>query len=447
MRHTSAYRLAAGLSLVALVACSAPAAAPTAAPTSAAAPPAATAAPGGSAGATSAAPAAGGSVKLRSGKVTLAVLTDMSGVYSQLAGPDAVKSVQMAVDDFKAKYGANALGGAIEVVGADHQNKPDVGSQKAQELYDRNDADVIIDVPTSSVAIAVAGVAKDRKRLYLNTVAATTDLTGSACNKYTFHYAYDTYMLAQGTGSVVTQQVGKDWYIIYPNYAFGQDMLKSFTAAIEKAGGKVVASDATPFPNDDFSSFLLKAPTLGEQVLGTMQAGQDLVNVVKQYNEFKLKDQKISLAIGLLFDSDIKALGQDAYAGDLYTTAWVWTLDDQARQWADKFQKVAGRRPTFSHAADYSAAYQYLEAIRRAGTDDADAVVGALEGYKFNDFFARNATVRKEDHRVLHDAYLAQVKPASEAKEDGDYSNVLKTIPADQAFRPVSDAIAAGCKM
>jgi len=175
-----------------------------------------------------------------------------------------------------------------------------------------------------------------------------------------------------------------------------------------------------------------------------MQAGGDLVNVVKQYNEFKLKDQNIKLAIGLLFDTDITALGPDAFAGVVYTTPWVWSMDDQSRQFADKFLKRTGIRPTFAHAGNYSAAWQYMEAVRRAGTDDADAVVKQLEGYKFNDFFIRNGNIRAEDHWVMHDALLAQVKPSSEAKEKFDYSKVLSTIPAETASRPLAET---GCKM
>src|SRR5207249_3824716 len=219
-----------------------------------------------------------------------------------------------------------------------------------------NYADLILDVPTSSAALAIADVAKNQKKLYMNVTAATTDLTGKSCNKYTFHYAYDTYMLAQGTGITVTQQGGKSWYIIYPNYA----------------------------------------------------------------------------------------LGQDALAGTVYTTPWLWNMDDQSKTFADKFLKRTGIRPTFAHAGNYSAAWQYMEAIRRAGSDDADAVVKQLEGYKFSDFFIRNGLVRPEDHWVQHDALLAQVKPSSEAKEKFDYSKVLATIPAETASRPLADA---GCKM
>jgi len=390
--------------------------------------------------------ASAGPIKLTDGKLVLAVINDQSAVYAELSGKNAVEAVKMAVEDFKAKYGENVFGGTVEVITADHQNKPDLASSKAQEFYERSNADVIFDVPTSSAALAIAKVANDEKRLYINITAATTDLTGPQCNKYTFHYAYDTYMLAAGTGVWVTQNVGKSWYIIYPNYAFGQDMEKSFRNAITKTGGTIVASDGSPFPNQtgDFSNLLVKAGSLKPQVLGAMQAGGDLVNVVKQYNQFKLKDQNIQLAIGLLFDTDITALGSDAYAGVVYTTPWVWNMDDQARTFADKFLKRTNIRPTFAHAGNYSAAWQYMDAIRRAGTDDPDAVVKQLEGYKFNDFFIRNGYIRPEDHWVQHDALLAQVKPASDVKEKFDYSKVLGTLKAEQVSRPLSET---GCQM
>ena len=391
-------------------------------------------------------PSGGDNVKLTAGKLVLAVITDQSGPYANLAGKNSVEAVKMAVDDFKAKYGDNALGGPIEVINADHQNKPDLANAKAQEFYDRNGANIIFDVPTSSAALAIAKVANEKKKLYINITAATTELTGSQCNKYTFHYAYNTYMLAAGTGAAVTKNIGKKWYIVYPNYAFGQDMNKSFVAAIQANGGTVLASDPSPWPNDtgDFSTFLLKGLSLKPEILGSMNAGTDLVNLVKQYNEFKLKSQGITLAIGLLFDTDIRALGPDAFAGVVYTTPWIWTMDEQSRAFADRFQKRTRSRPTFAHAGNYSAAWQYLEAIRRAGTDEASAVVKQLEGYQFNDFFIRNGYIRPEDHWVMHDALLAQVKPKSEVKEDWDYSKILNTLPAEQVSRPLADT---GCKM
>jgi branched-chain amino acid transport system substrate-binding protein len=292
----------------------------------------------------------------------------------------------------------------------------------------------------------VANVAKAKKKLYINIGAATTELTGKQCNKYTFHYAYDTYMLAHGTGSAVTKQGGKKWYIVYPDYAFGQDMQKSFTAAIGASGGTVIAKDPTPFPNDNFSTFLLKAPSLKPKpdVLGTMQAGGDLVNLVKQYNEFKLRDQGIKLSVGLMFITDIHSLGPDAFAGTTFTDAWYWNFDDRNRQWADRFTAKTQTRPSFAHAANYSAAMQYLEAVQRAGTDASDDVVSELEGYQYDDMFARNATIRAQDHRVIHDVYLAEVKPKSEVTTDWDYEKILRTIPAAEAFRPAS---AGGCSL
>jgi branched-chain amino acid transport system substrate-binding protein len=425
-----------------------PTEAPKPAGPTAAASPAGGASPGATAPAAAKPPGTTGPVKLSDGKLVLGVINDQSGVYADISGKNGVKAVEMAIADFKAKYGDNALGGPIEVISADHQNKPDLANSKAQEFYDRDQCDLILDVPTSSCALAVAKVAGEKKKLYINIGAATTELTGPSCNRYTYHYAYDTYMLAQGTGAEVTKTVGKNWYIIYPNYAFGQDMDRSFRAAIEANGGKVIASDPTPFPsNGDFSTFLLKAASAKPDVIGTMHAGQEVINMVKQYNEFKLRDQKINLAIGLLFDTDIHALGPDPYAGILYTTAWNWNLDEQSRQWADKFQKAVGIRPTFAHAGDYSGTFQYLEAVMRAGTDDPDAVVKALDGYKFGDFMMRNAFIRAEDHQVIHDAYLGQVKPKSDVTEDWDYTKILRTIPAEQAFRSASDAAKAGCKM
>jgi len=390
-------------------------------------------------------PAAGqGTVKLMHGKVVLGVINDQSGVYADIGGKNGVEAVRMAAEDFVKKYGPNAVGGPIETISADHQNKPDLGAAKAAEFYDRNNANVIIDVPTSSVAIAVANVAAQKKRVFLDVGGATTALTNANCNKYTFHWAYDTYMLANGTGTEVTKRVGKKWYIVYPNYAYGQDMNRTFSAAIQKSGGKVMLSDPTPFPNEteDFSTFMIKARTLrpgGVNVLGAMQAGQDLVNLVKQFNEFGLRQQGINLAIGLLFISDIHSLTPAALEGTLFTTPWEWTLDKQSREWADRFLARTKVRPSFTQAGNYSAAWQYLEAVRRAGTDDADKVVAALEGYKFSDFFARNAEVRKQDHAVIKDAYVAQVKAPSEVKEPWDYVKFVSKIPANEAFQPLGE--------
>jgi branched-chain amino acid transport system substrate-binding protein len=390
-------------------------------------------------------PQSGGG-KISGDAIKLGVVTDLSGVYSELAGANAVEAVQMAVDDFKARHKDDGVTQNIEVAKADHQNKPEIANTAAREMYDRDGVDAIFDVPTSSAALAIATVAEQQKKMYFNIGAATTELTGAQCNAYTYHYAYDTYMLAHGTGTTVTEQGAKNWYIIYPDYAFGQDMNKSFTAAIEGAGGKVAVADPTPFPNDNFSTFMTKAPNLNPKpdVLGTMQAGGDLVNVVKQYNEFGLREKGIDLAVGLMFETDIASIGVEPLAGTLFTTAWFWNLDDRSREWADKFKERTGVRPTFDHAANYSAATQYLEAVQRAETDDADAVNGELNGLEFDDFFARNATLREGDHNLEHDSYLVEVKQPDEVEEDFDFTKLVETIPAAEAFMPVEDS---GCEM
>jgi branched-chain amino acid transport system substrate-binding protein len=387
----------------------------------------------------------GGGGKISGGKVELAVLNDQSGVYADVSGKASIEAVKMAIADFKAKYGDKAVAKKIEVTSADHQNKPEVANSKAQELYDRQGADAILDVPTSSAALAVANVAKSKKKIFMDVGAGTTVLEGAQCNKYTFHYGYNTYMLAHGTGDTITRDGGKNWYIIYPDYAFGQDMTKNFSAAIKAAGGTIVKNDPTPFPSDNFSTFLLKAPGLSPkpQVLGAMQAGGDLVNVVKQYNEYGLKKKGIGLAVGLMFLSDIHSVGPDALAGTKFSDAWYWNANPDNRAWADRFMAKTGKRPTFAHAGNYSAAMQYLEAVQRAGTDKSDAVVKQLEGYKFGDVFAKNAQIRAQDHLLLHDAYLAQVKPSSEVKEDWDYEKILKTVPAAEAFQQPDPA----CKL
>jgi branched-chain amino acid transport system substrate-binding protein len=388
----------------------------------------------------------GGGGKISDGKVLLAVLNDQSGIYADTSGRATIEAVKMAVGDYRAKYADKAVAEKIEVEAADHQNKPEIANSKAQELYDRKHADLIVDVPTSSAAFAVATVAKTKKKVFIDVGAASTELDGKQCNKYTFHYGYNSYMLAHGTGVEVTKGGAKNWYIVYPDYAFGQDMQKTFGTAVKAAGGTVVKSDPTPFPNDNFSTFLLKAPDLKPkpQVLGTMQAGGDLINLVKQYNEYKLKEKGIGLAVGLMVLSDIHSLGPDALAGTRYTDMWYWNLDEKTRAWADRFQAKTGKRPTANMAANYSAALQYLEAVQRGGTDKSDEVVKQLEGRKVEDMFARNGTIRAQDHLLLHDAYLAQVKPSSEVKEPWDYQKILKTIPAAEAFQPQPDA---ACKL
>jgi branched-chain amino acid transport system substrate-binding protein len=380
--------------------------------------------------------------KISDDKVVIGLLNDQSGVYKDLSGPNSKVAIEMAIADYKAKHGDKAVAKNIEIVMADHQNKPDVANTKAQEMYDRQNADIILDVPTSSAALAVANQAKAKKKLFIDIGAATTALTGESCNKYTFHWAYDTYMLAHGTGAATVKNGGKTWSIVYPDYAFGQDMNKSFTTAVNDAGGEIQQSIPTPFPNDNFATFITKAASTNPDVVGIMAAGGDLINFVKQYNQAGMQD-KATLAVGLMFITDIHSLGVEQFAGTQFTDAWYWNFDEKNRAWADKFTEKKDTRPSFAHAGNYSAALQYLEAVQEAGTDASDDVVAKLEGKKIEDIFLRGGEIRAEDHRVLHDSYLAKVKTKDQVKEEWDYQEIVSTIPAQEAFGPVSDA----CKM
>lgn len=372
---------------------------------------------------------------LSDGKVTIGILNDQSGVYRDLSGPNSRVAVELAIADYRAKYGDEAVATEIEIITSDHQNKPDVANTQAQQMYDRRDADIILDVPTSSAALAVAEVAAAKHRLFIDVTAATMELTGASCNPYTFHWAYNTEMLAKGAAGVV-ENGGKTWSIVYPDYAFGQGMNASFAAAVEAAGGSVLESIATPFPNDNFSTFITRAAAQNPDVIAIMAAGGDLINFVKQYNQAGLQSQT-KLAVGLMFITDINSLGVDQFSGTTFTDAWYWNFDEQNREFADRFNQLTNTRPTFAHAGNYSAALQYLEAIQRAGTDDADAVIAELEGQELNDLFLRNGVVRS-DHSVIHDSYVAQVKSADDVEEPWDYEEIIATIPAEDAFSDVN---------
>jgi len=386
-------------------------------------------------------PQSGGAGKLSNDKVVIGLLNDQSGVYKDLSGPNSAVAIQLAIDDYKAKYGDKAVAKTIEIVQADHQNKADVANTKAQEMYDRQNADLILDVPNSAAGLAVATQAKAKKRLYINIGAGTTALTGAQCNKYTFHWAYDTAVLAKGTAGAIVKGGAKNWNIVYPDYAFGQDMNKSFSKEVQAAGGTVGQSIASPFPSDNFATFITKAGDGGPQVIGTMHAGGDLINFVKQFNQSPLKGQ-VQLAVGLMFITDIHSLGVEQFAGTQFTDAWYWNLDAQNKAWADRFQAKTQTRPSFAHAANYSAALNYLESVQSAGTDNADEVVKQLEGKKINDVFLRNGEVRAADHNVTHDVYLAKVKTKDQVKEEWDYEEIVKTIPAAEAY-----PAAAGCTL
>ena len=383
-------------------------------------------------------PAPAAESELSDDKVVIGLLNDQSGVYKDLSGPNSKVAIEMAIEDYLAEYGDQAVvtEEQIEIVTADTQNKPDVANTQAQQMYDRSNADIILDVPASSAALAVAEVANQKKKLHINVGAATMELTGAACNPYTFHWAYNTQMLAKGAAGVV-EDGGESWSLVYPDYAFGQDMVASFSGAVEDAGGTINESIATPFPNDNFSTFITRAASTDPDVVGIMAAGGDLINFVKQFNQSGVRDQA-TLAVGLMFITDIHSLGVEEFAGTTFTDAWYWNYDEQNREFADRFLELTDTRPSFAHAANYSAAYQYLDAIQRAGTDDTDAIIGELEGLKVDDVFLRNGEIRAGDHSVVHDSYVAKVKDAADVEEDWDYEEIIATIPAEDAFPDVN---------
>jgi branched-chain amino acid transport system substrate-binding protein len=371
------------------------------------------------------------------GPIKIAVITDMSGVYATVSGRGAVVATQMAVDDF----GGKVLGRPIEVVAIDHRNNGPEAASKAREAYDGG-AELAVDLTNSATALAVSAVAKEKHKLVIVTGAATSALTGANCDKYTYHYAYDSYALASSTGrNVARQSDGKTWYGIVPNYAFGQQMLTDFTAAIKPEGARFVHADMIPLGNTDFSSYLLSAKNSGAQVLGVLNAGADTVNTMKQVKQFGL-DKSMKVAVGLLFLSDVDAL-PDVFSGSRITTSWYWNRTKESRAWADRFTKKmgGGLRPTSVQAADYSATMQWLQAVKATGTVDADKIVSYLDGRQFNDFYATAAEWRGRDHRVTHEMYVVDVLSKEQIKEPHAWYKVVQVIPPGRAFRPESESL------
>ncbi|MBF0335932.1 MAG: ABC transporter substrate-binding protein, partial [Alphaproteobacteria bacterium] len=318
-------------------------------------------------------------------KVKIGVLTDLSGTYSDLSGQGSVVAAEMAVADF----GGKVKGAAVEVVSADHQNKADISSAIARKWYDSEGVDVITDLVTSAVALAVREVARERKKIDIVSGAASTALTGKACSETGFHWAYDTYAMAVGTGKAVVQQGGDSWFFLTADYAFGHALEGDTAAVVKENGGKVVGQVRHPFPNADFSSFLLQAQASKSKIIGLANAGQDTINAIKQAKEFGITDSGQSLASLLIFITDIHSLGLDTAKDLLMTTGFYWDADDESRAFAKRFKEKTGKMPTMIHAGVYSSVTQYLKAIDAAGTDEGVAVSAKLREMPVKDFFAK----------------------------------------------------------
>jgi branched-chain amino acid transport system substrate-binding protein len=366
--------------------------------------------------------------------VKIGVLTDLSGTYSDLAGPGSVLAVKMAVEDF----GGKVLGKPIEVVSADHQNKGDIAANKAREWFDRDNVDMIIDLVSTSTALAVMKVAKEKNKISIVSGAASTKITNEDCTDTNVHYTYDTRSLAEGTGRAVVKQGGDTWFFLTADYAFGHSLEKDTSEVVIAAGGKVLGSVRHPFPGQDFSSFLLKAQASGAKVIGLANAGTDTQNSIKQAAEFGITPKQ-KLAGLLMFITDVHSVGLKA-AQDLYVTeSFYWDMNDAGRAWSKKFFDRHKKMPTMVHAGDYSATLHYLNAIKDAGTDDTAKVMAKMKATPVNDFFAKNGKIR-EDGLHVHDVYLFQVKKPADSKQPWDYYKLLQTVPGDQAFTPLSQS-------
>jgi branched-chain amino acid transport system substrate-binding protein len=360
----------------------------------------------------------------------------MSGVYADIGGPGSVEAAKMAVADFApAKHGMK-----VDILSADHQNKPDVGSSIARQWYDVDHVDAIADVPNSGVALAVSGVTREKNKVFLISGAADSDLTDKFCSPNTVHWTYDTWALAHGTGSAIVKNGGKTWFFITADYAFGHALERDTTAVVKAAGGQVLGSARVPLDTADFSSYLVQAQASKAQVIGLANAGGDTINSVKQAAEFGIVKGGQRLAGLLVFLSDVHALGLQAAQGLTLTTAFYWDLNDQTRAFAKRFAaRNGGKYPTMVQAGVYSSVLHYLQAVEKAGSpEDGAKVVEAMKATQYDDPLFGPTQIRV-DGRAMHAMYLVEVKKPSESKGPYDYFKVLTKIPANEAFRPLSE--------
>ena len=369
--------------------------------------------------------------------VKIGVLSDMSSLYADIGGPGSVAAAKMAIADFT-KDNPNVK---VELITGDHQNKPDIGSQIANQWYDVDKVDMIVDVPNSGVALAVSQVANQKNKVFIVSGAAASDLTGPKCNANTIHWAYDTWMLANGTGTAIVKTGGNTWFFLTSDYAFGHALERDTMAAVEKAGGKVVGKVRHPLNTNDFSSFLLQAQSSKAKVIGLANAGGDTINSIKQAAEFGIVKGGQSLAGLLVFASDVAALGLPTAQGLVLTETWYWDMNDTNRAWTKRWQQERqGKWPTMIHAGVYAGVLHYLKAAvaLKGNVSDGKSVVAQMKSMPTDDPLFGKGTIRA-DGRKVHPAYLLEVKKPEESKHPGDFYKIRATIPADEAFRPLKE--------
>ncbi|WP_395701708.1 ABC transporter substrate-binding protein [Aquabacterium sp.] len=360
--------------------------------------------------------------------IKIGIITDMSGLYSDIDGSAGAEAIKMAVADL----GGAINGKKVEVLVADHQNKADVAAGKAREWFDTQGVDMLIGGTNSGTNLAMAKVAAEKKKLFIAIGAATSALTNEQCNPYTVHWAYDTVALAKGTGNAVVKAGGKSWYFLTADYAFGAQLQADTSAVVKAAGGTIVGSVKHPLSASDFSSFLLQAQSSKAQILGLANAGGDTINSIKAANEFGIT-KTMKLAGLLVFINDIHSLGLKTTQGMYLTDSWYWNRDAETRAWSRKFFEKIKRMPSSIQAADYSATLNYLQAVKATGSDDPDKVLAQMKKTKVNDIFAKGGYIRG-DGRMVHDMYLMQVKSPDKSNEPWDYYNVVETFKGEAAW-------------
>ena len=385
--------------------------------------------------------AGGAHAQMSDGVIKIGVMNDQSGTYADLAGPGSVVAARMAVEDF----GAAKKGMKVEIVVADHQNKPEVGSSIARQWFDVDKVDVIVDVPTSSVALAVNQIAREKNKVLIVSTGATADLYGKACTPNTLHWTYDTWSLANGTGTAVVKNGGDTWFFLTADYAFGHSLEQQTEAVVQKLGGKVVGKVRHPFPSADMSSFLLQAQSSKAKIIGLANAGADTINALKQGAEFGIVKGGQQFAGLLVFLTDVHSLGLAISQGLLLTESFYWDLNDQTRNFSRRFAKLhKGAMPTMGQAGVYSGVMHYLKAVEALKSDaDGDKVVAKMKELPTDDPVFGKGRVR-QDGRKLHNMYLFEVKKPAESKGPWDYYKLKGTIPAEQAFRPEKEG---GCPL
>jgi branched-chain amino acid transport system substrate-binding protein len=373
--------------------------------------------------------------KISDGVVKIGMLEDMSSIYAEITGIGAVTAAKMAVEDF----GGKVLGKPIEIVSADHQNKPDIASATAREWFDSQHVDALMDVAASATALAAIEVAKARSKIVVLNAPGATRITNEACSPVSIHYTFDNYAVSHGTGAAIVKEGYDTWFFVTADYAFGHDLEEVTSAVVRSGGGQVLGGVRTPINTLDFSSALIQAQSSKAKVIGLANAGADTINTIKQAAEFGIVRGGQRLAGLLIFINDINSLGLEAAQGMLLTNAFYWDRNDESRAWAQRYFQRMGKMPNMAQAGIYSATTHYLKAIEAAGTDETQAVMEKMRSTPINDFFAKNGKIR-DDGRMVHEMYLYEVKKPAESKGPWDYYKLVATIPAEVAFQPLSES-------